>query len=175
MSEDDAETAAAFISLTIVQARLIAFAELARNIQAQAGALAFGGEEWLEDILQLFGRHSQAVVEYLEHRQVTGLVAKHAQPYLFAVLEEDYPFLSASDVVRIGRAYGTRAVDWLGDAKSWDDLGRAFGSGLSEAEVNYLREKDWALTADDILWRRSKLGLHMSEAEVAALKEYMGG
>ncbi len=104
-----------------------------------------------------------------------GDIDKHAQPYLFAVLEEDYPFLSATDVVRIGRAYGTRAVDWLGDAKSWDDLGRAFGAALSEAEVNYLREREWALTADDILWRRSKLGLHMSEAEVEALKEYMGG
>ena len=98
-----------------------------------------------------------------------GDIDKHAQPYLFEVLGEDYPFLSADDVVRIGRAYGTRAVDWLGDAKSWDDLGRAFGAGLSEAEVTYLRENEWAQTAEDILWRRSKLGLHMSDGEAAGL------
>ena len=99
---------------------------------------------------------------------------KHAQPYLFEVLGEDYPFLSAEDVVRIGRAYGTRAVDWLDDAKSWSDLGRAFGAGLSEAEVTYLQTREWAQTAEDILWRRSKLGLHMSDAEQAALREYLG-
>ncbi|MWV29138.1 glycerol-3-phosphate dehydrogenase [Aurantiacibacter rhizosphaerae] len=100
---------------------------------------------------------------------------KHAQPYLFEVLGEDYPFLSAEDVVRIGRAYGTRAVDWLGEAKSWDDLGRSFGAGLSEAEVTYLRDREWAQTAEDILWRRTKQGLQMSDAEGAALTEYLGG
>ena len=103
-----------------------------------------------------------------------GDIDKHAQPYLFEVLGEDYPFLSAEDVVRIGRAYGTRAVDWLDDAKSWSDLGRAFGAGLSEAEVTYLQTREWAQTAEDILWRRSKLGLHMSDAEQAALREYLG-
>ncbi|MGB3796821.1 MAG: glycerol-3-phosphate dehydrogenase [Alteraurantiacibacter sp.] len=103
-----------------------------------------------------------------------GDIDKNAQPFLFEVLAEDYPFLSAQDVVRIGRAYGTRAVDWLGRAKSWDDLGRAFGAGLSEAEVTYLRDKEWAQTADDILRRRTKLGLHVSEAETAALEAYLG-
>ncbi|MFB0613776.1 glycerol-3-phosphate dehydrogenase [Aurantiacibacter poecillastricola] len=99
---------------------------------------------------------------------------KQAQPFLFEVLHQDYAFLSWADVVRIGRAYGTRAVDWLGDAKGWDDLGRSFGSGLTEAEVVYLRDREWAQTAEDILWRRTKLGLHMSEAEQAGLKEFMG-
>ena len=103
-----------------------------------------------------------------------GDIDKHAQPYLFEVLGEDYPFLSAEDVVRIGRAYGTRAVDWLDDAKSWSDLGRVFGAGLSEAEVTYLQTREWAQTAEDILWRRSKLGLHMSDADQAALREYLG-
>ncbi|MDE1467658.1 glycerol-3-phosphate dehydrogenase [Aurantiacibacter sp. D1-12] len=98
-----------------------------------------------------------------------------AQEFLFDVLREDYPFLSETDIVRIGRAYGTRAGDWLGEAKSWDDLGRVFGAGLSEAEVEYLRDHEWAQTAEDVLWRRTKQGVHMSEAEQAALTEYMGG
>ncbi len=98
-----------------------------------------------------------------------------AQRYLFEVLHEEYPFLSPTDLQRIGRAYGTRAVDWLGEAKGWDDLGRNFGAGLSEAEVSYLREKEWAVSAADILWRRTKLGMHMSEAEQAALAEFLSG
>jgi len=102
-----------------------------------------------------------------------GDIDRNAQPFLLEVLGEEYPFLAPRDVQRIGRAYGTRAVDWLGEAKGWDDLGRQFGAGLSEAEVTYLREKEWAQTADDILWRRTKLGVHMSEAEQAGLVEYL--
>lgn len=103
-----------------------------------------------------------------------GDIDKRAQPFLFEVLGEEYPFLSQGDLVRIARAYGTRAVDWLGDAKSRADLGQDFGAGLSEAEVTYLRDKEWAVTAEDILWRRTKLDVHMSDAEMAALAEYLG-
>ncbi|MBH5321844.1 glycerol-3-phosphate dehydrogenase [Aurantiacibacter sediminis] len=103
-----------------------------------------------------------------------GDFAFTAQPILFDVLREDYPFLSDTDVVRIGRAYGTRAGDWLGDAKSWSDLGRNFGAGLTEAEVDYLGRVEWAQTAEDVLWRRTKQGVHMSEAEQAGLREFMG-
>ncbi len=97
-----------------------------------------------------------------------------AQHHLINVLAEEYPFLSERDALRIGRAYGTRAVDWLGDAKSWDDLGQNFGGGLSQAEVDYLRKAEWAETVDDVLWRRTKLGMHLSEAEQTAVKAYMG-
>jgi glycerol-3-phosphate dehydrogenase len=104
-----------------------------------------------------------------------GDFAHDAQAYLLQVLGEEYPFLSPREVTRIGRAYGTRAVDWLGDAKGWSDLGRSFGAGLSEAEVDYLRRVEWAVSAEDILWRRSKLGMHMSAGEQAALAEFLGG
>jgi glycerol-3-phosphate dehydrogenase len=63
----------------------------------------------------------------------------------------------------------------LGTAKGWDDLGRRFGAGLSEAEVEYVRREEWARTAEDVLWRRTKLGLHMSASEQAALAEWMAG
>ncbi|MFA7602329.1 MAG: glycerol-3-phosphate dehydrogenase [Novosphingobium sp.] len=94
---------------------------------------------------------------------------------LKARLAAAYPFLAARDVDRIARAYGTRAARWLGAAKSWGDLGRGFGAGLSEAEIAYLRHEEWASTADDILWRRSKLGLRLSAEQQEELADYMNG
>ena len=98
-----------------------------------------------------------------------------AQHVLVAEMQADYPFLDTEEALRITRSYGLDAVDWLGEAISREDLGRDFGCGLSEAEVTYLREREWALSAEDILWRRTKLGLRMSEPEQAALAEYLGG
>lgn len=89
-------------------------------------------------------------------------------------LKREKPFLGDALALRLARAYGTRVFDILKDARSLSDLGRDFGCGLTEAEVAYLRETEWARTADDILWRRSKLGLHMSAAQQQALREFMG-
>src|SRR5206468_3729022 len=104
-----------------------------------------------------------------------GDFAKEAQDELIAGMLRAYPFLGAISATRIARAYGTRAGAWLGNAERWDDLGRNFGAGLSEAEVKYLREIEWAQTSQDLLWRRSKLGLHMSEPQRAAVADYLGG
>ena len=104
-----------------------------------------------------------------------GDFPRDAQGLLAGELLGEYPFLTRNDARRITRAYGLDAISWLGDAKSWDDLGQHFGAGLSEAEVTHLRDKEWAACAEDILWRRSKLGLHMEESERAALKAFMGG
>jgi len=75
------------------------------------------------------------------------------------------PFLGNDLALRLARAYGTRIWSILKDAKSLSDLGENFGGSLTEAEIDYLIENEWAEQADDILWRRSKLGLHMSEAD----------
>jgi len=104
-----------------------------------------------------------------------GDFPKDASGLLRTELRAEYPFLDDFTIGRISRAYGLDAVYWLGDAQGWDDLGRNFGAGLTEAEVNYLREEEWAQTAKDILWRRSKLGLHMDAGEQVALKEFLGG
>ena len=93
---------------------------------------------------------------------------------LKAGLAADYPFLAAADADRIARAYGTRARRWLGNAQGWQALGRSFGGGLTAAEVDYLRGEEWAVSAEDILWRRSKLGLRLDAAQVAGLAEYLG-
>ncbi len=88
-------------------------------------------------------------------------------------LASRYAFLPAPDIDRIARAYGTRAFNWLGDAAGWQALGKSFGGGLTKSEVDYLRAKEWAISADDILWRRTKLGLRLSAEEVAALEAYL--
>ena len=93
---------------------------------------------------------------------------------MMANLAAAYPFLGEADVDRITRAYGTRAWTWLGDAQGWQALGRNFGAGLTTAEIDYLRTHEWAVSAEDVLWRRTKLGLRLSIAEQAALAEYMG-
>jgi glycerol-3-phosphate dehydrogenase len=92
---------------------------------------------------------------------------------LAAELLRDYPFLTPAHANRLAHAYGTRAVNVLGPAKSMADLGRGFGGTLTESEVRYLISYEWACTAEDIVWRRSKLGLRMSAAEIAALDEWL--
>jgi glycerol-3-phosphate dehydrogenase len=61
----------------------------------------------------------------------------------------------------------------LGSAKSLADLGQSFGATLTAAEVNYLMTSEWAVGAEDIVWRRSKLGLRMSPDEIAALDRWI--
>jgi glycerol-3-phosphate dehydrogenase len=92
---------------------------------------------------------------------------------LAARLARRFPFLGDAQALRLVRAYGTRAARVLGKATSAADLGRQFGATLSEAEVRYLIDHEWAASADDVLWRRSKLGLRLSTAEAAALDGWM--
>ncbi len=88
-------------------------------------------------------------------------------------LKAAHPFLSDRDALRMARAYGLEARAILGDARSRSDLGRDFGCGLSEAELRHLIAKEWARTGEDVLWRRSKLGLHMSPEQRATVGEWM--
>ncbi len=83
-----------------------------------------------------------------------------------------YPNHSAGQVRRLVLAYGTRVKDVLGEAMD-QDPGPVFGAELTGAEVRYLIEKEWARTADDILWRRSKLGLSMPPDARDALAQFM--
>lgn len=78
----------------------------------------------------------------------------------------EFGFLPKAQARRLVRAYGSKARDIVAGAQRWADLGEHFGGGLTEAEVRYLMRAEFAMTADDILWRRSKLGLHV-EAGVA--------
>jgi glycerol-3-phosphate dehydrogenase len=85
----------------------------------------------------------------------------------------EYPGLPGTLLRRLMRLYGTRARVLLGSASSEADLGAHFGADLYATEVDYLVASEWARTAQDVLWRRTKLGLKVSTEDVARLEEYM--
>jgi glycerol-3-phosphate dehydrogenase len=84
---------------------------------------------------------------------------------LFDELRAEHASLPAPLVARMARRHGTLARELLAGVRSPTDLGRAFGGGLYEREVRWFMEREWARDAEDILWRRTKCGLHMSAAE----------
>ncbi|MEM8742656.1 MAG: glycerol-3-phosphate dehydrogenase, partial [Pseudomonadota bacterium] len=94
-------------------------------------------------------------------------------PGLIANLRERYPFLDERWARRLVRAYGTEAQAILGDARGAADLGAAFGATLTEAEVTWLMAHEYARTAEDVVWRRSKLGLRLEPDEIARLDAFM--
>lgn len=143
---------------------------------------AFGGK------ITTYRRLSESMLEKIE-----GFLGKRGKPWTanaplpggdfpatgfdaqVARLKTAYPFLDARLARRLTRLYGTRAQALLGLAKSNAELGRNFGGDLYEAEVRYLVENEWALTAEDVLWRRTKRGLHLNREQVATLDEFMRG
>jgi glycerol-3-phosphate dehydrogenase len=84
-----------------------------------------------------------------------------------------WPFLSRSHARRLLHAYGLRMERFLRSARSMDELGHCIAGDLTEAEVRYLVENEWAKTTDDVLWRRSKIGLLASKEQVASLERLM--
>jgi glycerol-3-phosphate dehydrogenase len=90
-----------------------------------------------------------------------------------AELARRYPALPLPLVTGVGRRHGTRALDVLGDAKTLADLGIDFGAQLCEREIHYFVDREWARSADDVLWRRTKAGLHMSEAQREAVAAHL--
>ncbi|CDX38925.1 sn-glycerol-3-phosphate dehydrogenase, aerobic, FAD/NAD(P)-binding [Mesorhizobium plurifarium] len=143
---------------------------------------AFGGK------ITTFRRLAESMLEKIE-----GFLGKRGKPWTHdaplpggdfpatgfdaqvARLKSAYPFLDQRLARRLTRLYGTRAQKLLGLAKSNADLGRNFGADLFEAEVRYLVDNEWAVTAEDVLWRRTKRGLHFSREQAAALEEFMRG
>lgn len=92
---------------------------------------------------------------------------------LLADVQKNYPFLKAEQAERMVRAYGTQIYDLLADAATLSDLGIDFGQGLTECEVSYLMENEWARNAEDVLWRRTKLGIEAGEALFDRLDDWM--
>ena len=85
----------------------------------------------------------------------------------------EFNFLSEAKAKRLVRAYGLNAWDLLKGAVNLEDLGEQFGEFLTQREVEYLRENEFVMEADDIIWRRTKLGLIMSEHDKKRLSEYL--
>ena len=89
-----------------------------------------------------------------------------------AELSRKYSFMSPRNVRRMFRAYGTDTEKIFDGARFAQDMGKSFGL-LTEREIGWLADKEWARSADDILWRRSKLGLHLLPEEQQALRQFM--
>jgi glycerol-3-phosphate dehydrogenase len=85
-------------------------------------------------------------------------------------LRARYPRVPASVMQGVFRRHGTLAAEVLGDGR----LGEHYGAGLTEREVAYLSEREWARRADDVLWRRTKCGLHMTQAQRARVAQVLG-
>lgn len=99
-------------------------------------------------------------------------VMRH-QEDIRALLTATYPQLPAAMIRRFSRSYGTLAIKFLGKAQTTQELGQHFGSDLYQAEVNYLIEQEWARHANDILWRRTKQGLHLNDEQKTQLQDYV--
>ncbi|MBO1519509.1 glycerol-3-phosphate dehydrogenase [Oceanisphaera pacifica] len=103
-----------------------------------------------------------------------------SQPALIAQLRQHYPWLNHSELQRWVRSYGRLCVEFLPKTQhsnhtkpGYQALGEHFGCGLYQAEVDYLMRQEWAYNANDILWRRTKLGLSFNEQQIARLQQYM--
>jgi glycerol-3-phosphate dehydrogenase len=83
------------------------------------------------------------------------------------------PWLPKSQANRYVQLYGTRSDDLLHGAERLEDLGFLVGSDLYQREVDFLKETEWAATVEDIIWRRTKLGLHLSPVEIGRLASYL--
>lgn len=96
-----------------------------------------------------------------------------SQPALIIELANQYPWLPSATLARFARSYGTLCHHFLHGCSELEALGTDFGGGLSQKEVDYLMTNEWAYTADDILWRRSKLGLVLTAEQQERLQHYV--
>lgn len=85
-----------------------------------------------------------------------------------------YGLLPQEHLRGIFRRHGMLAYDVLGSARTLEDLGEHFGAGLYAKEVDYFVAQEWAVTAEDVLWRRTKAGLHLTSAQREAVLRHMG-
>lgn len=101
-----------------------------------------------------------------------GDFAPHEFEHIVSKLQNDYAFVEQAFATRLVRSYGTHAWKVLADATSLSDLGIDFGHSLTEREVRYLIDQEWATNENDVLWRRSKLGIRFSKLQIKKLKNW---
>ncbi|MFY0597998.1 MAG: glycerol-3-phosphate dehydrogenase [Cognatishimia sp.] len=92
---------------------------------------------------------------------------------LQAKIKSTYPFLSDQNAQRLLRTYGTEVFDIFGDAQNAEALGEDFGAGITTAELNWARDKEWVQTAEDFLWRRTKLGLRLTADQQGRISDFL--
>jgi len=127
-------------------------------------------EDAVDQIAPVLGNQSRAWTA--TGRPLPG--GDEARPqHLFEQLKNSHAWLPLGMANRLVFNYGTRVRQILGDAQSLSDMGQHFGADLYQAEVDYLVAQEWARTAEDIIWRRSKLGLRLADTDVAQLTAYL--
>jgi glycerol-3-phosphate dehydrogenase len=94
---------------------------------------------------------------------------------LVAGLQADYPFLTPFWARRLVRAYGTEARAMLGDARTAEDLGEDFGATVTARELDRAMDVEWVQSAEDFVWRRTKLGLRLDAAQIDRIDGYIQG
>ncbi|WP_058960530.1 glycerol-3-phosphate dehydrogenase [Type-E symbiont of Plautia stali] len=142
--------------LHVFGGKITTFRKLAEHaIQKLAPFFPDMGEDWTRDATLPGGDMANGDFEsFLEQ-------VKTRWPWLPAPLRKHY-----------ARLYGTRIEKVLGHARELNDLGRHFGAQLYEAEVRYLVENEWAQQAEDVLWRRTKHKLHLTEVQQQAFTQW---
>lgn len=101
------------------------------------------------------------------------LAGEHFRQFAGFHLQRDYPWLGQEDRLALARRHGSDAGKVLGEARTMSDLGEHFGAGLYAREVDYFVAHEWARSAEDVLWRRTKAGLHLSATGQQALEHYL--
>jgi glycerol-3-phosphate dehydrogenase len=142
--------------LNVFGGKITTYRKLAEGALAKIGAHLSVGPDWTHDAPLPGG-------DFPVDGQAGQVLALRAA----------YPFLNAHWALRLVRAYGTEAPEVLGTAERTADLGRDFGATLTEQEVAWQMDREWARRAEDVLWRRTKLGLRMTADQVAALDGWM--
>ena len=127
-----------------------------------------------EAVMEKIGHFFEAHPPWTENSRLPGGEFAVDEFHLQAIRARNrWPFLTDACARRMAGAYGTRIERILGTAKTAEELGPPLVGDMTEAEVRYLMSQEWAQTAEDILWRRSKLGLIASEEERKALSSFM--
>ncbi len=128
-------------------------------------------ESMMEIVDDLLGKENN---HWTEHAHLPGGdYAIDDKQKLHGLFKYDYGFLPKGVITRLMRNYGSKAALILGKAESEAELGIHFGHGLYQKEVEYVIENEFAIKADDILLRRTKLGLRFSLEEKEALQKWM--
>lgn len=143
--------------ISIYGGKLTTYRRLAEAVLAKLRKRFVMGEDWTANEPLPGGDLGQETIDGL----IAEITARH-------------PYIAPAHARRLAFSYGTRVWRIVADTNSLDDLGQRIVGNLYRTELDYLCREEWARTADDVLWRRSKLGLVASPSEVAALKAALG-
>ena len=149
------DTAGGAPILSIYGGKITTYRKLAEHaLKRLADVLAIPGDAWTATEPLPGGDIGAGFADFLYHQG------------------QRYPWVPPEMLLRLARAYGTKLTEILAHHSGLSGLGRHFGETLYEAEVKYLIEQEFASTAQDVLWRRSKLGLHLDKASEQALIDW---